>query len=170
MTADPSGVKGFSAPEPLQRSACWEMKSLYKKSYFKETSLTRLIAPAFSNFMASCQAQICHLAAVTLVIASDFFFCLRWSWLQWRFWRIWLLEAAPPPCSLWSCRCRWKRWWSCTKSLFFVFLILNLDKSMSEIITFTCFMDILYLPSTPNCSGVGFATCIMFKHKYVLLN
>lgn len=52
------------------------------------------------------------------VTAFSFFYsCLRWSWLPWSYWRIWLLEVEPPPCSLWSCRCHLKRWWKCADKL-----------------------------------------------------
>ena len=59
----------------------------------------------------SHSSQSCEFTGCTL------FSCLRWSSLRWRCLRTWLLEAAPPPCSLWNCRCLWKRWWNCTDTL-----------------------------------------------------
>lgn len=80
--------------KPLQRTACWGMESLYKK-LSKETSLTRLIAHAFLiKFKFAVWLLSLYLSAALWL------FCLRWSWLQWSYWRIWLLQAAPPPCSL----------------------------------------------------------------------
>lgn len=116
--------KRFFCPEPLQRTACWEMKRLYKR-LLERNQHDRSRSPSFLEFHGFCRAQICNVALVILfVTASDlctlFFSCLRWSWLQWSYWRIWLLEAGPPPCSPWSCRCHSKRWWRCTDTLCFL--------------------------------------------------
>lgn len=90
---------------------------------FKENQRDTSHCSSFLDFHGLCRAPIHHLAHVILVIVSDFcfLFCsfvgLRWCSLQWSYWRIWLLQAAPPPCSPWSCRCRSKRWWRCTDML-----------------------------------------------------
>lgn len=67
MTADPSGMKGFSAP------------SLYSGAHavvqnFKENQRDASHCSSLLEFHGLCRAQIHHPAHVTLVIVSDFCF------------------------------------------------------------------------------------------------